>query len=76
MLETTAEVQKIYRKIINELSSDEQLYLASLILNNLAEKKVIVIDESDTWTQEDQNDLAAFSWQYSSEVVGDSEELV
>ncbi len=61
MLETTAEVQKIYRKIINNLSSDEQLYLSSLILNDLAEKKVIVIDESDTWTQEDQNDLVAFS---------------
>lgn len=39
MLETTAEVQKFYRKIINDLSSDEQLYLAFLILNNLAEKK-------------------------------------
>ena len=76
MLKTEAEMQEFYQKIVNDLSAHEQLYLASLILNNLAEKKVMVIDESDTWTEEDQNDLAAFSLQYSNEVAGDSEELV
>ncbi|MDJ0729132.1 MAG: hypothetical protein QNJ33_03985 [Crocosphaera sp.] len=76
MLKTEAEIQKVYEKIINDLSPHEQLYLASLILNNLAEKKVMVIDESETWTQEDQNDLVALSLQYSNEVGEDSEELV
>ncbi|NES72467.1 MAG: hypothetical protein F6K24_48380 [Okeania sp. SIO2D1] len=76
MLKTEAEMQEFYQKIVNDLSAHEQLYLASLILNNLAEKKVMVIDESETWTKEDQNDLAAFSLQYSNEVAGNSEELV
>ncbi|MGK7942030.1 MAG: hypothetical protein AB4062_18120 [Crocosphaera sp.] len=75
-VKTEAEIQNFYEKIVNEFSPHEQLYLASLILNNLAEKKVMVIDESETWTQEDQNDLVAFSLQYSNQVAGDSEELV
>jgi hypothetical protein len=40
--------------------------LASLILNDLVEKDATLIDEKDIWTEEDQQDLIAFSLQYVS----------
>ncbi|MGK7933479.1 MAG: hypothetical protein AB4041_18880 [Microcystaceae cyanobacterium] len=39
-------------------------------------KELIVIDDSDSWTEEDQNDLAVFSLQHGNEALTDDEELV
>jgi len=59
-------IQKIYEQVIVMLSPDERLQLASLTLNDLVEKDATLIDEKDIWTEEDQQDLVAFSLQYVS----------
>ncbi|PNW40111.1 UNVERIFIED_CONTAM: hypothetical protein BEN50_14980 [Euhalothece sp. KZN 001] len=59
-------IQKIYEQVIVMLSPNERLQLASLILNDLVEKDATLIDEKDIWTEEDQQDLIAFSLQYVS----------
>ncbi|MBD2426502.1 hypothetical protein [Phormidium sp. FACHB-1136] len=68
------EIQKIYTHILSTLSSKEQLQLATLILNNLVQGTVGV-DDSDTWTEQDQLDLATFSLQYAMTTFPDDEEI-
>lgn len=58
-------IQEIYIQVIRSLSPSERLRLATLILNDLVQKNITVIDESNTWTEQDQLDLAAFSMQYA-----------
>ncbi|MBP0019148.1 MAG: hypothetical protein J7647_16550 [Cyanobacteria bacterium SBLK] len=61
-------IQEIYTREICNLSTEEQLRLAALILNNLTQKEPSVqnIDYSDTWTEQDRREIAAFSWQNSA----------
>ena len=61
----TKAVQEIYTQVISNLPPTERLQLATLILNGLVKQEVTVIDDSDTWTEQDQLDLAAFSMQYA-----------
>ena len=61
----TKAVQEIYTQVISNLPATERLQLATLILNGLVKQEVTVIDDSDTWTEQDQLDLAAFSMQYA-----------
>jgi len=68
------EIQKIYTHILSTLSSKEQLQLATLILNNLVQGTVGV-DDSDTWTEQDQLDLTTFSLQYAMTTFPDDEEI-
>jgi len=56
------------------LSPNERLQLASLILNDLVEKDATLIDEKDIWTEEDQQDLIAFSLQYATTAFPEDEE--
>ena len=75
MLITDKKIQEFYNKIVDNLSFNEQLLLVSLILNDLSKNNVMLINDSDTWTEEDQNDLIAFSLNDSNELLTDSEEL-
>ena len=68
-------VQEIYTQIISNLPPTERLQLATLILNGLVKQNVAVIDDSDTWTEQDQLDLAAFSMQYAATVLFEDEEI-
>ncbi|MGK7930222.1 MAG: hypothetical protein AB4041_02155 [Microcystaceae cyanobacterium] len=74
MLKIDKKIQEYYDRLNADLSVNEQISLASLILNNLAQKNITMIDESDTWTEEDKNDLVAFALQNSSEVLTEDEE--
>ncbi|MCL1490498.1 MAG: hypothetical protein M1G31_07045 [Pseudanabaena sp. Salubria-1] len=56
-------VQEIYAQVISNLLPTERLQLATLILNGLVKQDAAVIDDSDTSTEQDQLDLAAFSLQ-------------
>ncbi|PZV27303.1 MAG: hypothetical protein DCF12_05340 [Snowella sp.] len=60
-----ATAQEIYTQILGELSPNERLRLATLILNDLVEQPLSVINQSDTWTEQDQSDLLSFSSQYA-----------
>jgi hypothetical protein len=68
-------VQEIYTQVISNLSPTERLQLATLILNSLVKQDVAVIDDSDTWTEQDQLDLATFSLQYAASTLLEDEEI-
>jgi len=68
------EIQKIYAHVLSTLSSKERLQLATLILNNLVQETVSV-DDSDTWTEQDQLDLTTFSLQYAMTTFPNDEEI-
>jgi hypothetical protein len=68
-------VQEIYTQIISMLPLTERLQLATLILNGLVQQNAVVVDASDTWTDQDQLDLANFSLQYAAIAFPEEEEI-
>ncbi|MEH1962937.1 MAG: hypothetical protein V7L05_24395 [Nostoc sp.] len=68
--------QEIYSQVVCNLSPTEQLRLATLILNKLVEQNLSIIDQSYTWTEQDQLDLASFSLEYATSIFPESEETV
>lgn len=68
--------QEIYSQIARTLSPTERLRLATLILNDLAQQNVLIIDRSDTWTEQDRIDVLNFSLQYANTLFYEDEEIV
>ena len=68
--------QEIYNQVVRTLPPKERLRLATLILNELVQQNVSVIDQSDTWTEQDQIDLTNFSLQYAATLFPEDEETV
>ena len=60
--------QDIYSATVTSLPPEEQLRLASLILNGLSGSSE-TIDYSDSWSDEDLRDLTAFSVDHTSKTV-------
>jgi hypothetical protein len=75
MLNTSQTVQDIYQNLVGNLSVGDRLNLAALILNNLTQQEIAIIDTSDTWTTQDQLELASFSMQYANSLFPDDEEM-
>lgn len=57
--------QEIYTNTIRDLPPEEQLRLAALILNQLAQTVGSKVDVDESWTEEDMQDLAAFSMKHA-----------
>lgn len=72
----TTTVQEIYTQVLKTLSPTERLRLATLILNDLVLAEQCVTDQSHTWTEQDQIDLAAFSLQYAGDQFFDDEGMI
>lgn len=70
-----ATVQAIYTQLMSDLSPTERLQLATLILNGLVQQNAAVIDHSDAWTNQDQLDFAAFSFQYAATAFPEDEAM-
>lgn len=68
--------QEIYSQVVCNVSQTERLRLATLILNELVEQNLSIIDQGDTWTEQDQHDLASFSLEYAASIFSESEETV
>jgi len=68
--------QEVFAETVRILSPSERLRLASLILQDLAQSEVAVVERSDTWSEQDQHDLTAFSLQYAADLYPEDEELV
>jgi len=68
-------IQKIYAQILRILPPAERLRLVTLILNDLVQHGTDIVDQSDTWTQEDQLNLINFSLQYAATGYFSDEEL-
>ncbi|AFY59359.1 hypothetical protein [Synechococcus sp. PCC 6312] len=67
-------VQEIYIQVVRNLSLAEQLRLATLILNDLVKQQSTTVDESNTWTEEDERDLVSFSLQSAARNFSEMEE--
>ncbi len=65
--------QEIYTQTVRNLPPTERLRLAALILNELVDQTSLNIEESATWTEQDQNDLLNFSLQYATTALSDAE---
>jgi hypothetical protein len=65
--------QQVYNEVIRALSPAERLRLATLILNDLVQQDAPVVDQSDTWTEQDQMDVVNFSLQYAASLFPDEE---
>jgi hypothetical protein len=65
-------VQEIYTQTVRNLPPTERLRLAKLILNELVDQPSSAIEESETWTEQDQNDLLNFSLQYATTALSDA----
>jgi hypothetical protein len=68
-------IDEIYTEVVRRLPPEDRLRLATLILNNLVQQNIGVIDESDTWTEEDVSDLSAFALQYAVTAYTEPEEV-
>ncbi|MEB3886479.1 hypothetical protein [Lyngbya sp. CCY1209] len=62
---TTTKIQEIYTQVIQKLPPRERLQLAALILNRLVTGEEV--DESETWTEEDQLDLVTYALKYADD---------
>ena len=60
--------QAVFTEVVRALPPSERLRLASLILQDLAQSEVAVVDRSDSWDEQDQQDLTSFSLQYAAEL--------
>lgn len=68
-------VEEIYAQVISSLPPAERLQLATLILNGLVQQSTAVVDVSDSWSEQDQLNLAAFSLQYAVTTFPEDEEI-
>ena len=65
--------QDVYNDVIRALSPTERLRLAMLILTELVQQSSSTIDQSDSWTEQDQTDIVDFSLQYAMSLFPDEE---
>ncbi|MCC3413697.1 MAG: hypothetical protein JGK24_08205 [Microcoleus sp. PH2017_29_MFU_D_A] len=68
-------VREVYDRVLSTLSPKDRLRLATLILNDLVQQNLSVVDESETWTEEDKLDVTTFSLQYAATIFPENEEI-
>ena len=71
---TTAE--EVFAEALRTLSPSERLRLAALILDGLSEANLVIVDDSDTWSDQDKGELTAFSLQYAASLYPEEEDGV
>ncbi|MEG4317444.1 MULTISPECIES: hypothetical protein [unclassified Microcoleus] len=68
-------VLEVYDRVLSTLSPKDRLRLATLILNDLVQQNLSVVDESETWTEEDKLDITTFSLQYAATIFPENKEM-
>lgn len=68
-------VQEVYDQVVCTLSPTERLRLATLILNDLVQQNLSIVEQSDTWTEQDKLDITNFSLQYAANIFPENEEI-
>ena len=63
----TATAQEAFTETVRALPPSEQFRLAALILQELTQSEVVVLERSDTWSEQDQSDLTA-ALQYAAKL--------
>ena len=64
-------VHELYEQTINALPAADRLRLAVLILNDIPPQSVV--DDSESWTEEDLQDFTQGSWKYIDQRLEDEE---
>jgi hypothetical protein len=64
-------VHELYEQTIKSLPAAERLRLAVLILNDIPPQSVV--DDSESWTEEDLQDFTQGSWKYIDQRLEDEE---
>lgn len=74
-MEITA--QEVYADTVLKLTPAERFRLASLILDELTRVGAFpaVVDSTDIWTEQDQQDVTRFSLSYAASLYPEDEEL-
>ncbi|GAB1541774.1 hypothetical protein NUACC21_44470 [Scytonema sp. NUACC21] len=72
----TNNAQEAFTRIVLALPPVERLRLAALILDDLTRSNPSVVTQDDTWREQDQHDIIAFSLQYAATLYPEDEELV
>jgi hypothetical protein len=67
----TMNVHELYEQTIKSLPAAERLRLAVLILNDIPPQSVV--DDSESWTEEDLQDFTQGSWKYIDQRLEDEE---
>ncbi|NJL29358.1 MAG: hypothetical protein HC897_16455 [Thermoanaerobaculia bacterium] len=68
--------QAVFTDTVRALPLSEQLRLAALILQTLTQSQVAVVNQSDTWSEQDQQDLTGLSLRYATEAYPETEDIV
>jgi hypothetical protein len=64
-------VHELYEQTIKSLPAAERLRLAVLILNDIPPQSVV--DDNESWTEEDLQDFTQGSWKYIDQHLEDEE---
>ena len=72
----TATTQEVFTETVRALPPSKQFRLAALILQELAQSEVVVVERSDTWSEQDQSDLTSAALQYAAKLYPEKEDLV
>lgn len=67
--------QEVFTETVRTLPLSEQLRLAALILQELAQSEMAGVDRTDTWNEQDQRDVTTLVLQYAAELYPEEEEL-
>ena len=67
--------QEIFTITVHSLPPGERLRLAAMILQELSQSSVI-LNSSETWSDEDERDLTAVALQYATELYPEDQDLV
>ena len=59
-------VQEAYTENVRPLTPSERLRVAALILAELTQAKLVGVDESSEWSEQDIRDLTAFSLSHAA----------
>jgi hypothetical protein len=68
--------QEVFAETVRALPPTERLRLAALILDDLAKSNLAVIDNDNSWSEQDQSELITFSLKHAATLYPENEELV
>lgn len=68
--------QEVFARDVRDLPLAERLRLASLILQEVTQPGVAIVEQSESWSGQDEQEIAAFSLDYASRLYPEAEDLV
>jgi hypothetical protein len=71
-----ATAQEVFMRDVRNLPLSERLRLAALILHDLTQPGVAVVEQGDAWSEEDQQELTAFSLEHAGRLYPEDEGIV